>query len=93
MNSIVLVRVVHKLLRHSDRPSLGKLDGLPDGRRVLEHHINLLQVATHGLREEEVDAQRNAGTDACKHDVKFSSNGLDGDRSDHDNHEIPAKIN
>lgn len=90
MHSIVLVCIVDKLLGHADWPRLGKLDGLPDGRRVLEHHVDLLQVATHGLREEEVDGERNASTNACKDDVKLSSDGLNGHRGDHDNHEIPA---
>lgn len=90
MDSAVL-GIVDELLRHADRSRLGEFDGLPDRGRVLEHHVDFLEVAAHGLGEEEVDTQRNHGSDTGEDDVELSTDGIDSNRGDHDDHEVPRQ--
>lgn len=80
----------HELCRHGNRPGLGELDRRPNGWRVTEHHVNFLEVATHGLRVEEIDAEGDAEADAGKDDVVLVSNRVKGDGCDHDDDKVPG---
>lgn len=81
--------VLDELCRHADRPALGELDRGPDGGRVLEHHIDLLEVAAHRLGVEQIDADGDAEADHGEDDVVLPSDGVDRDWGYHDNDEVP----
>ena len=54
--------------------------------------VQSLQVAVHGLGVEEVNRDGNAGRDDSVHNVVLVSDGIERDRSDHDNHEVPQPV-
>jgi hypothetical protein len=81
--------VLDKLCRHSDGPVLCELDGGPDGRRVLEHHVDLLEVAAHGLGVQEVDADGDEETDDAKNDIVLPSDRVNRNWSYHDDDKVP----
>lgn len=81
--------VLNELCRHPDGPGLGKLDGGPDGGRVLEHHVDLLKVAAHRLRVEQVDADGDAEADDAKYDIVLPSDGVNRNWSYHDDDKVP----
>lgn len=89
MCSVVLGLVLHKLLWHANGPGLGEFDRGPNGRRVLEHQVDLLEVATHGLGVQEVHGEGDAGTNGGKYNIKLPSNGVNGHRGHHDNDKVP----
>lgn len=87
-----LLLVDRKLLRHANRPVLRKFDGPKDGGRVAEHEVELLEVAAHGLGEEEVDGDGNAEGDASVDEVVLPSDAVQSNGSDHDDEEVPIEM-
>lgn len=84
--------VLDELCWHADGPVLCELDGGPDGGRVLEHHVDLLEVAAHRLRVEEVDGDRDAEADDGKNDIVLPSDGFNSDRCYHDDDKVPVSL-
>ena len=87
--TLILAR---ELLGHSHGPVLREPDGSPDGRRVLEHEVDLFEVATHGLGEQEVHRHGHAGRDDGEHDVVLPADGVDSYGSDHSHDEVPVRL-
>lgn len=63
---VALLRV---LLGESSRPVLCEPDRCPRGGRLLEHHVDLLEVPAHGLGIKEEYRQRYASRDGGEDDV------------------------
>lgn len=84
--------VLDKLCRHADGPVLGELDGGPDGGRVPEHHVDLLEVAAHRLGVEEVDGDGDTEANDAEDDVVLPSDGLNRDWCYHDDDKVPISF-
>jgi len=57
-----------------------------------EHHLELLETAAHGLGIPEPDDGHDDGGDDEEDEVVFPADGLDGDRGDHVDYEIPEPV-
>src|SRR5690349_4996384 len=88
--TLSLALTPHNLLRHNNRPLARKLDDRPDAVGVAEQQVNLLEVAAHGLGEEEVHHDRHGACNDGKYDVVLPSDGVNGHGSDHDDDEVPV---
>jgi hypothetical protein len=80
-----------------NKPALGRLllrllDDGADGRRLGEHHLQLLERAAHGLRVEEVDERDDAGRDDGVDDEVAVADGVDGHGRDHDHDKVPQPV-
>lgn len=89
--ALVLALAADDLLGHDDGPLAGELDDGEDAVGVAEEQINLLEVAAHGLGEEEIHHDGHGARDGGEDDVVLPLDGVDGHGSDHDDDEIPTR--
>lgn len=84
--------VLDELCRHADRPGLREPDGGPDGGRVPEHHVDLLEVAAHRLGVEQVNGDGDAEADDGENDIVLPANGFNRNWGYHDDDKVPTRV-